>query len=79
MVDNNSFTEAAEQCYISQSAISQQIQSLENELGIKLIQRKNRRFFMTPAGEYFYIHGKVILEEIENLRRETVKIGQEKG
>lgn len=79
VVDNNSFTEAAEQCYISQSAISQQIQSLENELGIKLLQRKNRRFSMTPAGEYFYIHGKVILEEIENLRRETVKIGQEKG
>ena len=31
VVDCNSFTEAAEQCYISQSAISQQIQSLERE------------------------------------------------
>ena len=34
VVECGSFTEAAEQCYISQSAISQQIQSLERELGI---------------------------------------------
>ena len=33
VVDCNSFTEAAERCYISQSAISQQIRSLEKELG----------------------------------------------
>lgn len=45
----------------------------------KTAPEKKPSFFMTPAGEYFYIHGKVILEEIENLRRETVKIGQEKG
>ena len=34
VIDCNSFTEAAEQCFISQSAISQQIQSLEKELGV---------------------------------------------
>lgn len=50
----NSFTEAAEECFISQSAISQQIQALENELGVKLLTRKNRKFSLTPAGEYFY-------------------------
>ncbi len=37
VVDCNSFTEAAEQCYISQSAISQQIQALETNLGVLLI------------------------------------------
>lgn len=35
-----SFTEAAEECYISQSAISQQIQALERELGVQLIKRE---------------------------------------
>ena len=49
IVDCNSFTEAAEQCYISQSAISQQIQALEKELGVELIHRENRRFSLTPA------------------------------
>ena len=49
VVDCSSFTEAAEQCYISQSAISQQIHSLEEELGVQLIHRENRRFDLTPA------------------------------
>ena len=49
IVDCNSFTEAAEQCYISHSAISQQIQALEKELGVELIHRENRRFSLTPA------------------------------
>lgn len=35
-VRNNSFSEAAEECHILQSAISQQIQALERELGICL-------------------------------------------
>lgn len=76
IADCNSFTEAAEQCFISQSAISQQIQALEKELGVELIHRENRRFSLTAAGEYFYRQGKVLLEEAEELRRETVRIGQ---
>lgn len=47
----NSFSEAAEENFISQSAISQQIQSLERELGFKLIERKKRSFTLTPAGD----------------------------
>jgi len=77
VVECNSFTEAAEQCYISQPAISQQIQSLEKELGVELIHRENRRFTLTTAGEYFYRHSKELLDDIENLRRETMRIGQD--
>lgn len=75
VVDCNSFTEAAQQCYISQSAISQQIQSLEKELGVELIHRQNRRFTLTPAGEYFYSHCKSILEQVEELARQTKQLG----
>lgn len=42
------FREAAEKCYISQSAISQQLQSLESNLGYKLLIRENRKFELTP-------------------------------
>lgn len=77
VVDQNSFTEAAEQCYISQSAISQQIKALEKELGVELLYRENRSFSLTAAGEYFYRQSKGILEEIEAMQRETVRIGQE--
>ncbi len=40
VIRNNSFSEAAEECHISQSAISQQVQALERELGFDLLERK---------------------------------------
>lgn len=40
IVEKGNFTEAAEEKYISQSAISQQIQNLESELGYKLLIRE---------------------------------------
>ena len=77
VVECKSFTEAAECCYISQSAISQQIRALEEDLGTELIHRENRRFTLTPAGEYFYHHSRELLDEIDELRRETIRIGQD--
>lgn len=72
-----SFTQAAEECYISQSAISQQIQVLEQELGVKLLTRGNRKFSITPAGEYFYRKSLVLTADFEKLCRETVRIAHE--
>jgi DNA-binding transcriptional LysR family regulator len=74
VVEFNSFTEAAEECFISQSAISQQIQVLEADLGVELIIRENRKFSLTPAGEYFYKHSLLLLDEAERLKKETRKI-----
>ena len=76
VVKNNSFTEAAEECYISQSAISQQIKSLEDELGVELLERKNRGFLLTEAGEYFYRQSLVLLDEAERIKQETKKIAK---
>lgn len=78
VVDCNSFTQAAEELFISQSAISQQLRALETDLGVKLINRENRRFSLTPAGEYFYRRGKALLHEAENIRQETSRIGQDR-
>ena len=78
VVECGSFTEAGEQCYISQSAISQQIQSLERELGIELIHRENRRFTVTAAGQYFYSHSKTILDQADELIRETKRLGEDR-
>lgn len=77
VVDCGSFTEAAERCYISQSAISQHIQALEKELGVTLLHRENRRFSLTPAGEYFYSQSRGILAEVERVSKETIRIGQD--
>lgn len=72
IVDCHSFTEAAEQCFISQSAISQQIKALEKELGIRLFERNKRQFSLTSSWRYFYCcHGKVILEKLKILKEEN--------
>ena len=68
IIDNNSFSIAAEENFISQSAISQQIKALEDELGYELITRKNRSFLLTTAGEYFYRESKRILAEIGSMQ-----------
>lgn len=77
VVRNNSFSEAAEECHISQSAISQQIQALERELGFYLLERKNRKFTLTPAGEYFYKKSLVLIADYEQMCREAGKLAQD--
>lgn len=72
VVDTGSFTEAAEECFISQSAISQQILSLEKELGVQLLVRSTRRFTLTEPGKYLYSHSKKLLGETEKLKNGTI-------
>ena len=75
VVRTGSFTEAAEECFISQSAISQQIKALENGLGVKLLVRENRSFHLTKAGEYLYQKSGQLLEGFERVKNETIRIG----
>lgn len=46
-----SFTKAAAELFLTQSAISRQIQTLEEQLGVKLFRREVRRLTLTPEGE----------------------------
>ena len=77
VVRNNSFSEAAEECHISQSAISQQIQALERELGFYLLERKKRKFALTPAGEYFYQKSLVLIADYEQMCREAGRLAKD--
>lgn len=74
VVDLGNFYEAAEKCCVSQSAISQQIQKLEEELGVPLLIRHNRTFSLTKAGAYFIAKGSLILTDVKKLIDETKKI-----
>lgn len=76
VVQKSSFSKAAEDCHISQSAISQQIQALERELGFPLLERRHRTFHLTPAGEYFYEKSLVLLADFDRARTEASKIAQ---
>ena len=66
VIEQGNFYLAAEQCHVSQSAISQQIRKLEEELGVKLLERHNRTFSLTPAGEHFYRKSLVISSDIRS-------------
>ena len=74
IVETGNFYLAAEQCHVSQSAISQQIKKLEDELGVQLLDRHNRTFSLTPAGEHFYRKSLVIMGDVKQLVRETKRI-----
>ncbi len=76
IVRNHSFSEAAEACHISQSAISQQIKALEYELGFQLLERHNRKFVLTPAGEHFYKKSLILIADYEQMCNEAAKIAR---
>lgn len=64
VAEYRSFTKAANQYYISQTAITQQIQSLEETMDVQLIDRSRRPITLTPAGNVFLGEAKAILERM---------------
>ena len=69
--ETGSFTRAADACYVSQSAVSQQVKALETELGFALTERQGRSFQLTPAGKLFGRKVADILDALEDLRFEA--------
>jgi DNA-binding transcriptional LysR family regulator len=63
VIEMKSFSKAAEAKFITQSAMSHLIKNLEDELGVKLINRKGKALTPTPAGRIFYDHAKRILDQ----------------
>lgn len=61
VAENLSFARAAEALYISQPAVTKQINSLEKELGVTLLIRTTRHVELTPAGMSFYKDAKDIV------------------
>ena len=63
VVETGSFSKAAEILYSTHTSVLKQINSLEYELGTKLLCRTNRGIKLTAAGKQFYIDAAKILEE----------------
>jgi len=63
--DTRSFTAAAKQCFITQSAVSHSIKSLEKQLDCPLIERMGKHIILTPYGEVFLHHAKRVVRELE--------------
>jgi len=61
-----SFTRAAEELFVTQAAISHQIKSLEEFLGIKLFMRKNRALLLSEEGQAYYLDIKDVFTSIND-------------
>lgn len=70
-----SFRRAAEACFISQPALSLQVQQLETLLGMRLFERDRRRVLLTPAGEQLLPHLRAALLAVDAL----VEAAREQG
>ena len=72
------FSAVAKQEFISQPALTKQINRLEEELGVKLFHRTKHEVSLTYAGEEFYHHALVILDGVEKAvhHMENIRRGQ---
>jgi len=75
LAEEKNFHRAAEKAYLSQPALSQQIQALEQELGVRLLER--RPFRLTPAGEVLVREGRQLLQEVEALKARVRRANRE--
>jgi len=74
---HRSFSEGAERSGVTQSAASQRIRKLEEELGVQLIDRSTRPFRLTVAGNTFHKGARKILDRYERLLQSVVE--QDRG
>ncbi len=79
LVETESFTQAAERNFISQSAVSQRLRVLEREFGQILLERNKGRGRITPteAGRILYAGAKPLLNELTDLEARLRGLSEE--
>ena len=65
VAQTGSFSQAAKDLFISQSTLSQQIQQLENEVGVKLLERNTRKVTLSEYGQEFLPYAKNLIYDAE--------------
>lgn len=64
--ETKNFTRAAEKLFISQPALTKQINALESELDVKLFDRTNKSVALTAAGRTFFLHATQVINEVNS-------------
>lgn len=67
VVSNGGFSAAARVLAIPKSRVSRRIAVLEEQLGVRLIERSTRRFAVTEVGQQIYAHARAALAEAESI------------
>ena len=66
-----SFTKAGAELFLTQSAVSRQVQTLEEQLGVKLFQRRTRALVLTEGGSLYY---REVAKALQQLRDATASV-----
>ncbi len=78
LIDNHSFTLAANELHISQPALSVAIKNLEKQLQVNLIIRSHRSFKISPMGQLVYDHAVAIKNNVEQLKLDLINATNQK-
>jgi DNA-binding transcriptional LysR family regulator len=76
VVETRSFSAAASQNFVSQSAVSQQIRTLEERYGRRLLERTRGNVQLTPAGEILYQVSKDIVQRYHDMEAQLQALTQ---
>jgi DNA-binding transcriptional LysR family regulator len=76
IAEMKSLTHGAEHSNMSLPAASTRIKNIEQRLSMKLLYRANQGVTLTPAGQAFLEHGKIILQQLEHLHGELQQYSQ---
>lgn len=79
--ETRNYSQSAKKLYLTQPALSNQIKSLEEELGYKLFKRTSNGIELTEAGETFLVEAQYMISHYEKAKKNlyfTHKLGQQK-
>ncbi len=65
--ETNSVTQGGSRSYMSPPAASMRIKNLEDSMGSKLLYRTSQGVSLTPAGQAFLYHARLVLQQLDNL------------
>ena len=68
------FSRAAERLHIAQPAVSEQVRKLEEQLGVRLLNRTKRTVSLTDAGAALLVEARRVLQQVEMARRATHEV-----
>jgi len=77
IADTGSFSAASQRLMIAQPSVSAQIKSLEDELGVKLLERTSRGARTTSVGTQFLHRARTLVAEADDLARITRSMSEE--
>jgi len=76
VAEAGNFSRAASNLHMSQPPLSTQVKALEDELGVRLLERTNHGATLTPAGAAFLEEARAALTRLESARRRAQLVGK---